>query len=125
MVRDVYKTLHENRDYGFRDQIQRSALSVMNNIAEGFERKGDKELLRFFIISLGSLGELRSMLYTAEDLHYLSHEVADKMRCECWEIRGLIIRFMDYLRRPNSSDVRPSSFPSPPRTIGRSGLSDA
>jgi len=107
LVKEVYQAFFTNRDYGFKDQIQRAAVSVMNNIAEGFERKGDKELLRYFVISLGSLGELRSMLYTAEDLHYLSHEAAVKLRDDCWEIRGLILKFMQYLKSPGpSSDHR-------------------
>ena len=66
----LYKTFSENRDYGFRDQIQRASVSVMNNIAEGFERKGDKEFKKFLFIAKGLVGEVRSMVYLAFELGY-------------------------------------------------------
>jgi len=69
-----------SRDYGFRDQIQRAGLSVMNNIAEGFERRTDADFLRFLDISKGSCGEVRSMLYVAEDLGYVAADAAACLR---------------------------------------------
>lgn len=69
-----------SRDYGFRDQIQRCAVSVMNNIAEGFERKTDKDFARLLDIAKGSNGEVRSMLYLAEDRGYLDAQHAVEMR---------------------------------------------
>ena len=68
------------RDFGFRDQIQRCAVSVLNNIAEGFERKTDLDFARFLDIAKGSNGEVRSMLYLAEDRNYLPMEIAETMR---------------------------------------------
>ena len=71
----VYKTAAEgklSKDYGLRNQIQRAVVSIMNNIAEGYERKSDKEFERFLYISKGSCGEVRSMLYIAHDLKYIS-----------------------------------------------------
>ncbi|MCF7734531.1 MAG: four helix bundle protein [Akkermansiaceae bacterium] len=68
------------RDYGFCDQLQRCAVSVMNNIAEGFERKTDQDFARFLDIAKGSNGEVRSMLYLAEDRKYLDSDVAAAMR---------------------------------------------
>lgn len=68
----VYELFKLNKDYRFRDQIQAAAVSIMNNIAEGFERKGNKELARFLYISKGSCGEVRSMLYLAIELGYIS-----------------------------------------------------
>ncbi len=70
----VYKTFRSNKDFAFRDQIQRASVSIMNNIAEGFERKGAKEYARFLYIAKGSAGEVRSMLYLAKELGYLSEE---------------------------------------------------
>lgn len=60
MLHSIFK---DNRDFGFRNQIQRAAISISNNIAEGFERKSNKELRQFLYIAKGSSGELRSMLY--------------------------------------------------------------
>jgi len=72
LVVNIYELFRLNKDFGFKDQIQRAAISIMNNIAEGFERKGDKEFKRFLYISKASCGEVRSMLYLAIDLEYIS-----------------------------------------------------
>jgi four helix bundle protein len=69
-----------SRDFGFRDQIQRCAVSVMNNIAEGFERGSDKDFARFLDIAKRSNGEVRSMLYLADDRNYLTYQMANDMR---------------------------------------------
>jgi len=68
----VYRIFGKQRDFKFRDQIQSAAVSIMNNVAEGFERRGDKEFSRFLFIAKGSCGEIRSMIYLAQDLKYLS-----------------------------------------------------
>jgi four helix bundle protein len=68
----IYAQFRLNRDYGFKDQIQRASVSVMNNIAEGFERKSNAEFRQFLYIAKGSCGEVRSMLYPAKELNYLS-----------------------------------------------------
>jgi four helix bundle protein len=69
LVRDVYRDFRPQtpgcRDYGFRNQLQPAALSVMNNIAEGFERFTDADFARFLDIAKGSCGEVRSMYYGA------------------------------------------------------------
>lgn len=67
-----YEALHNSRDYSFRDQVLRASVSIMNNIAEGFERRGDKELRKFLFIAKGSSGEVRSMSYLALDLGYIN-----------------------------------------------------
>jgi four helix bundle protein len=67
-------------DRALRDQIRRAAISVMSNIAEGYERDGLREFLHFLRIAKGSAGEVRSQLYTAEDLGYLSPEDARRLR---------------------------------------------
>jgi len=71
---DIYQNFTHCRDFSFRDQIQRAAVSVMNNIAEGFERRGDKEFSHFLFIAKGSSGEVRSMLYLGYELGYISKE---------------------------------------------------
>lgn len=69
---NIYKLLKNNRDFNFKDQIQRASVSIMNNIAEGFERKGDREFKKFLYIAKGSCAEVRSMLYLASDLKYIN-----------------------------------------------------
>jgi four helix bundle protein len=67
-------------DRELRDQIRRSAISVMSNIAEGCERDGEREFMRFLRIAKGSAGEIRCQLYAAEDLGYLLHPEASALR---------------------------------------------
>ncbi|MFA5652282.1 MAG: four helix bundle protein [Candidatus Paceibacterota bacterium] len=68
----IYKLFSQSKDFSFRNQIERASVSIMNNIAEGFERKGDKEFKQFLFIAKGSCGEVRSMLSLGLDLSYLS-----------------------------------------------------
>ena len=63
-----------SKNYPLRDQMRRSSLSVMSNIAEGFDRGGDKEFVQYLFISKGSCSELRSQLYAAKDVGYLDPE---------------------------------------------------
>ncbi len=74
MTLKIYSSFKDSRDYGFKDQVCRASVSVMNNIAEGFERKSNNEFMHFLFIAKGSCGEVRSMLYLAEELKYLNKE---------------------------------------------------
>ncbi len=88
-----------SRDFGFRYQIQRCAVSVMNNIAEGFERKTDQDFARFLDIAKGSNGEVRSMLYLAEDRNYLTFETAQEMRDFSEDLSRAIQSLNKHLRK--------------------------
>ena len=70
----IYSLFKDSKDYGFKDQIQRASVSVMNNIAEGFERRSNSEFRQFLYIAKGSCGEVRSMLHIAKKLGYLSED---------------------------------------------------
>lgn len=93
----IYESLKENKDYGFKDQLFRSAVSIMNNIAEGFERRGDKELKYFMFIAKGSCGELRSMLYLANDLGYITDIQYNEFNMLSLEISKLLSGFIKSL----------------------------
>ena len=70
----IYALLKNSKDFGFRDQICRASVSVMNNIAEGFERKSNNEFKNFLFIAKGSCGEVRSLLHLAIELNYINKE---------------------------------------------------
>ncbi|MCX6163562.1 MAG: four helix bundle protein, partial [Ignavibacteriae bacterium] len=76
---EIYNIFEYQKDFNFKNQIQRSAISIMNNIAEGFERRTNKEFVQFLYIAKGSGGEVRSMLYLAKDLNYITGEQYKKL----------------------------------------------
>lgn len=67
----IYKIFKDSKDYSFKNQIERASVSIMNNIAEGFERRTNKELTSFLFIAKGSAGEVRSMLELGLELNYI------------------------------------------------------
>lgn len=107
---DVYKALQQNSDRGFKDQIQRAAVSIMNNIAEGFDRskfsKDNKQLISFLNIANGSCGEVKSMLYLAQDLDYLSLADAEFLRDQCLSLSMRLNTLLKTLQDNNGKNNR-------------------
>ncbi len=95
------------RDFGLRDQIRRAAVSVMSNIAEGFERGGDKEFLQFLSLAKGSCGEVRAQLYVALDQTYINDAQFQELVEKTVRINRLIAGLMKYLQ---TSDLRGSKY---------------
>ena len=93
----IYKTFEQSKDFGFKDQIQRASVSIMNNIAEGFERKSNKELLQFFYIAKGSAAEVRSMLILSLELKKINQEQYDKLMLLVTDISKLLSGFIKSL----------------------------
>ncbi len=95
------------RDFGLRDQIRRAAVSVMSNIAEGFEPGGDKEFLQFLSLAKGSCGEVRAQLYVALDQTYINDAQFQELVEKTVRINRLIAGLMKYLQ---TSDLRGSKY---------------
>ena len=88
-----------SKDWGFRNQIQTAVVSIMNNISEGFERSSDKDFARFLDIAKASCGEVRSMLYLADDLNYIDAEKSKELRDKAINISKGISALSKHLRR--------------------------
>jgi four helix bundle protein len=91
-----------SKDYGLRDQIQRASVSIMSNIAEGFDSRSNKSFINFLNYSYRSTSEVQSLLYVALDLKYLSKEIFVKLFAETDKIQGLIGGLIKYLKTNNS-----------------------
>lgn len=93
----IYLLFRDSNDFGFTSQIQRASVSIMNNIAEGFERKGDKEFKHFLFIAKGSCGEVRSMLILAKDLNKISANDYTELHSLSEEISKILSGFIKTL----------------------------
>lgn len=94
----LYDATDSLNDFPFRDQIRRAAISIMNNIAEGFERSSDADFARFLDIAKGSSGEVRGMLYLGEDRRYINAVDAQSLRDSAVRISKGISSLTSYLR---------------------------
>ena len=95
------------KDFELRGQMRSASISVMSNIAEGFERGGDKEFIQFLSTAKGSCGEVRSQLYVALDQSYITPAEFAGISTEAVEVSRLVAGFMGYLRQ---SELRGNKF---------------
>jgi four helix bundle protein len=94
------------RDFGLKDQIRRASVSVMSNIAEGFEREGAAEFSQFLAIAKGSAAEVRSQLYVALDQGHLTKTEFEELFAMAESTRRLIAGFQKYLKSPKMRGQR-------------------
>ena len=98
LVKEIYFVFNKIKDFSFRDQIQRAAVSIMTNIAEGFDRGSNREFIQFLVIARGSASEVRSLLYTGADIGYIDKDTFAPLHERCIKLTNLINGFIRYLR---------------------------
>ncbi|HSW63925.1 MAG TPA: four helix bundle protein [Dissulfurispiraceae bacterium] len=113
-ARELTKTIYRvsatgqwAKDFGLRDQIRRAAISVMSNVAEGFDRQGDAEFGRFLSIAKGSASEIKAQLYVALDQGYLDAATFNELYESCDKVVRFLGGFIRYLS--GNRDVRRST----------------
>ena len=106
---DIYQLYNQelfSKDWGLKNQINAASGSVMDNIAEGFERSGNKEFSNFLLISKGSNGEARSQLYRAYDRKYLTVEKFEELKSKSLTLSKKITSFIKYLKESDQKGFR-------------------
>ena len=98
------------KDFGLKDQIQRAAISITSNIAEGYERNSNKELLRFLYIAKGSAGEVRSQLYNASDLGYINEMDVKVLMERIQQISAGIYKWINSIQKSTFNGIRYNPF---------------
>lgn len=105
LVKEIYGVTGNGKaatDFGFRDQIRRAAISVINNIAEGFGRTSNKEFIRYLEFSFTSSNEVKSLLYVAIDLGYLEVKSATELQHKAEGVKAMNLALIKYLRSKRS-----------------------
>ena len=105
---DIYKTLNSLNNYGFKDQICRSGLSIPSNIAEGIEREFDKECIKFLSYAKGSCGELRTQIYIGIEIGYIPATLGKQWIKETKEISAMLVGLIKSKRK----NIREANVPS-------------
>ena len=107
LVSDIYRITNSakfSKDFSMKDQIRRSALSVMNNISEGFESRTVRMFIEYLGRSKASCGETRSILYAATDQNYIDDNEFNRLIASCKTISSKTLRLIQYLDKYNSND---------------------
>ena len=110
LARNIYEITSNRelaRDFALKNQLQRSAISIMANIAEGFERDGNKEFRQFLAMAKGSVGEVKAQLYVALDAKLINQACFAQNMAIADETSRLLAGFLRYLK---ASDHKGSKF---------------
>ena len=119
LTNQIYKMTRQGgftKDYGLAEQIRRAAVSVVSNIAEGFERSGNPELIQFLYIAKGSCGEVRAQLTVAFDQQYIDKQTYDALTDQSRRISAMLSNLITHLKK---SRYRGSKYASPSPKISK------
>jgi four helix bundle protein len=109
LTKEIYRVTSQkefSRDFALKDQIRRASVSVMSNIAEGFERSGTGEFTHFLATAKGSAGEVRSQLYVALDQAYITADIFSTLNLTVTEISKMVAGLMGYLKKSGLKGTR-------------------
>jgi four helix bundle protein len=118
LTREIYQLTSDSKfskDFALRDQIRRAAVSIMSNIAEGFERGGNQEFIQFLYVAKASCGEVRSQLYVALDQSYVAPKDCDDASKSFRRLSIMISNLIDYLKRSGMKGSKYMSASRPTR----------
>jgi four helix bundle protein len=96
LVSDIYRLLANCRDFGFKDQMQIAAVSVMSNIAEGFDRGSNREFIQYLVISRGSFSEVKSLAYAGFDIGHVDAKAFEAIKARCVKLINLLNGFIRF-----------------------------
>lgn len=116
LTRGIYQLTRDPKfakDFGLRDQIRQATVSIMSNIAEGFERGGNQEFIQFLYVAKASCGEVRSQLYVAVDQSYAAQRDCEELTKSFRRLSIMISNLIDYLKR---SGMKGAKFDSSKRS---------
>ena len=105
-VREIFSNPESSKEFTLRNQILGSSGSVMDNIAEGFERDGKKEFLQFLYIAKGSLGETRSQIHRSFDSGIIKEIQYNELLSDCLNLSGKLSHFIKYLKESEFQGVK-------------------
>jgi four helix bundle protein len=117
LTKEIYATFKNCKDYGFKDQIQRAAVSVMSNIAEGFERGTQQEFINYLHIAKGSAGEIRAQLYAAYDIEYIDIERFKYLKNLAEESSRLLQSFIEKVKAGARRGLQYKTIRNPDPTL--------
>ena len=115
LIREIYDCSKKSgfvKDFALRDQVRRAAISIMSNIAEGFERGADKEFVQFLSIAKGSCGEVRAQCFVALDQSYITRPQFESLYKQCRAVNQLLSGLIAYLTRSPMKGRRGTTKPN-------------